>query len=284
MSRSRDIYPEHLIAGASKTGTEWIRMCLRKHPQVYIPGGPTIDYFSKFYNKDTSWYLSHFSNADETDTVLEKSTSYMVYEKSADRIHKFNPNMKFIFILRDPIHRAYSHYCMHLKAGKVSKKISEEIHKDTRYVREGFYYKHVKRFEKYFGSDSINIFLFDNLKDTPVEFWLNVLSAIGVSDEFVPKLVSKKIHSKKSLPRYKTLYRRIVENNRKMRRFSELWNGIFVKLQGMGLTSTLHSIMPSEEFPQLTYSHKRRLKAIYKEDYKKLKKYLDKDISSWMTL
>jgi len=251
---------------------------------VYIPGGPTIDYFSKFYNKGQSWYLSHFREANDRDVVLEKSTSYIVYEKSCKRIYNFDPNMKFIFILRDPICRAYSHYCMHLKAGKVSGKISEEIGRDTRYVREGFYYKHIKRYEKYFGRDRIFIFLFDNLKNDPVGFWSSVLDAIGVDKEIIPELVHKKVHSRKSLPVYKNLYQYLVTTNRKLRSKIKLYNSLFTKLQEVGISGFFHDVMPTEEFPPLKRSDKKRLQNIYKEDYEKLKKYISKDISSWMTL
>ena len=52
--------PDFLIVGASKSGSTWLSGCLQDHPEVYIPYGPTIDFFGRFYNKGLEWYEAHF--------------------------------------------------------------------------------------------------------------------------------------------------------------------------------------------------------------------------------
>jgi [heparan sulfate]-glucosamine 3-sulfotransferase 1 len=64
--------------------------------------------------------------------TIDKSPSYFRNKEAPERVFKFNPNMKLILILRDPVLRIISHFA-HLKAqekkffGKKNVTIEEEI-------------------------------------------------------------------------------------------------------------------------------------------------------------
>ena len=50
----------------------------------------------------------------------EKTPSYINFKKAIDRIHDYNPNIKLIIILRDPISRAWSHFNMNLNKDNIN--------------------------------------------------------------------------------------------------------------------------------------------------------------------
>lgn len=101
--------PEFLIIGAAKSGTTSLITDLRHHPEVCTPG-VEVNYFSHFYDKGEDWYRSRFSQPQLV--CGEKSTSYLYDRSCAGKIYQYNPAMKLIILLREPVKRAYSNWTM----------------------------------------------------------------------------------------------------------------------------------------------------------------------------
>lgn len=101
--------PEFLIIGAAKSGTTSLITDLRHHPEVCTPG-VEVNYFSHFITKGDVWYRSRF--AEPLLICGEKSTSYLYDSSCAGKIYRYNPEMKLIIMLREPVRRAYSNWTM----------------------------------------------------------------------------------------------------------------------------------------------------------------------------
>src|SRR5205814_9208449 len=58
------ILPTFLIVGAAKSGTSSLWHYLREHPDVYVPAGKEINFFSDEANfsRGLDWYTSHFKS------------------------------------------------------------------------------------------------------------------------------------------------------------------------------------------------------------------------------
>jgi len=109
--------PNFLIGGTSAGGTSFLSAILIQHPEIFLPKKmrpePHFFYKSWEYKNGKEYYLKKwFSNVPENaKAVGERSSSYMFGgENVAKRIKEFNPNMKFIFTLRNPIERAWANY------------------------------------------------------------------------------------------------------------------------------------------------------------------------------
>jgi hypothetical protein len=102
--------PDFLIISPPKTGSTWLAENLRCHPQLFVPAIKEVRYFSSYFKAlDLGWYLGHF--APGAGRVKgEASPSYALLPVERIRlIRRIMPELKLIFLLRDPVARAWSH-------------------------------------------------------------------------------------------------------------------------------------------------------------------------------
>jgi hypothetical protein len=106
----RALRPDFLVISPPKTGSTWLAECFRRHGQLYVPDIKEVKYFSSFFNAlDLSWYLDQFAPAGGR-LKGEASPSYSLLPIERVRlIHRLMPDVKLIFLMRDPISRAWSH-------------------------------------------------------------------------------------------------------------------------------------------------------------------------------
>jgi 1,2-diacylglycerol 3-alpha-glucosyltransferase len=108
------VVPNFFIIGAPKSGTTSLSEYLRHHPQIYFSSVKEPHYF----DRDTSTrlklslqtYLSLFIPADPDlhKAVGEGSTGYLSSRVAVSEILRFNPNARFIVMLRNPVHLVQS--------------------------------------------------------------------------------------------------------------------------------------------------------------------------------
>lgn len=112
-----EIPPSFLIVGAQKAGTTSAHQILSAHPQLVGSSVGEVDYFfqDSLYQRGAGWYHSHFSGR-LGQLSYEASPAYLCCPKVAARIADYNPGMKLILFLRDPVERAYSAWNMYHQA------------------------------------------------------------------------------------------------------------------------------------------------------------------------
>ena len=107
--------PDFIIGGAPRSGTTWLYELLDRHPDVYMakPVAPEPKFFLRDdeYAKGLEYYSQKwFADADAAKVAGEKSTDYLEGVNTAARLARDLPRVKLIFILREPVSRAYSNY------------------------------------------------------------------------------------------------------------------------------------------------------------------------------
>jgi len=107
--------PDFIIGGAPRSGTTWLYELLDRHPDVYMakPLAPEPKFFLRDdeYAKGLAYYSTRwFAGADVAKMAGEKSTDYLESPAAPARIARDLPQVKLIFILREPVSRAYSNY------------------------------------------------------------------------------------------------------------------------------------------------------------------------------
>ena len=68
----------------------------------------SVNYFNLQYNKGNQFYESQFDT--DKEWVGENGNKYCLTEESRKNLHEYNPKMKLIFIIREPIERAFSQW------------------------------------------------------------------------------------------------------------------------------------------------------------------------------
>lgn len=107
---------EHfIIVGGQRCGTTGVYHLLDQHPDICLaaPVRPEPKFFldGNAINVGYPEYLRrHFSHRRDERILGEKSTSYIEREDAIPRIHQMLPDARLIFVLRDPIMRAYSNW------------------------------------------------------------------------------------------------------------------------------------------------------------------------------
>src|SRR5262245_45560865 len=102
--------PDFLVISPPKTGSTWLARNLRCHPELFVPAIKEVKYFSCFLRwLDLNWYLDHFSEG-EGRVKGEASPSNAILPVERIRIiRRLMPDVKLIFLMREPIARAWSH-------------------------------------------------------------------------------------------------------------------------------------------------------------------------------
>ena len=109
------------IIGAQKCGTSTLFDNLVKHKNIYGGKIKEKNYFSHeyLYQKGPEWYhnlfpkSSIFNKVTKKSYFLDASPSYLMCKEAADKIFKYNPNAKFIVMMRNPVDRAFSAWNMY---------------------------------------------------------------------------------------------------------------------------------------------------------------------------
>lgn len=122
---------DFFIVGTAKAGTSALHEYLSLQPEVCMCSVKEPNYFSHgeiaaqglYYRKRNTQseeeYHKLFHPGATTRLYGEASVSYLYYPAVARRIYNYNPKAKILICLREPVRRAYSHYCMDYALGLV---------------------------------------------------------------------------------------------------------------------------------------------------------------------
>jgi len=98
--------PNFFIIGAPKCGTTALYMYLNEHPDIFLSPIKEPDFFATDFNRsitNINNYLKLFEGADVYKIVGEASTTYLSSKEAVKNILKFNPEAKFIVMIRNPV-------------------------------------------------------------------------------------------------------------------------------------------------------------------------------------
>ena len=111
-----------VVGGTQKGGTSALDHFLRQHPEICMPTcGKELHFFDQDSNfqgaPDYGRYHLNFSPEPMHRMTGETTPIYMYWRHAPERIHQYNPLMKWILVLRNPIDRAYSCWRMQHRRG-----------------------------------------------------------------------------------------------------------------------------------------------------------------------
>ena len=113
---------DFIVAGAQKSGTTALNYYLKRHPQIALPIKKEVHFFDKdelFAGGNVSYEPLHeMFRPGRSGTIAGENTPIYIYWRPAlPRIRNYNPTMKFVVILRNPIERAFSQWNMQRSRG-----------------------------------------------------------------------------------------------------------------------------------------------------------------------
>jgi len=187
-----------LVVGAQKSGTTAVDKYLRTNSDIEMAGTKEIHYFDDedaFQNHEGyDAYHEKFLFA-ESKIRGEVTPIYMYWSPSMNRIYEYNPQMKILAILRNPIERAFSHWNMERDRGADNLGFSEAIRKESMrvkdvhplqhrvysYVDRGYYSEQINRIWSHFPVDQTLFIKHEELRCDPNKALKEISRFLGVS-------------------------------------------------------------------------------------------------------
>lgn len=194
------------IAGAQRCGTTYLYHLLSQHPQIEMaePVRPEPKFFlnDALYARGLDFYKkTFFPHANGARVRGEKSTSYIEYEKVAQRIASSLPAARIVFILRNPVERAISNYRFSVVHGFETLPLEEAFWQEEQrsasydvskvsaspfvYLRRGRYMDYIDRYLLHFPRHRIKVVLFEQIRASARPL-AALYEFLGVDPVFVP--------------------------------------------------------------------------------------------------
>src|SRR5437868_13897247 len=198
---------DFVIGGTQKGGTSALDSFLRQHPEICLPiTRKELHFFDREEEKPEpdrqryKKYHANFKPKPQHRLIGEASPIYMYWETAPYRIWKYNPKMKWILTLRNPVERAFSAWNMETKRGKEKLSFADAIEREPERCREalplqhrvysytdrGFYAHQVRRLFNIFGKDNCLVLLNEELRNDHKNTLRRVFEFLGVDSSFVP--------------------------------------------------------------------------------------------------
>ena len=190
---------DFIVPGAQKSGTTALHYFLQKHPQIALPDRQEMHFFDdeEFFSQtpvDYELLHRHFSPLRRGQIAGEITPSYIYWKPAMERIRKYNPQIKLIVLLRNPIDRAFAHWNMQrfkdrepldfLEALKEEpRRIAQPISVESRrfsYVDRGFYSGQLERLFNLFPREQVKIVRFEDFRDRKQEALDAIFDFLGL--------------------------------------------------------------------------------------------------------
>ena len=182
-------FPDFLGIGAQKAGTTWLYANLRCHPDIFLPDEKELHYFDQRFHRSLRSYAGYFE--DGIGKVKGEITpSYAALAPSRIRyIHSIMPAAKLIFLIRNPIDRAWSQALMNLVVR--DKRALDEVSdgdfldhfRHERSIVRGDYNRILENWLAVFPKEQMLVGLFRDVRERPRELLTQVFDHIGVSSD-----------------------------------------------------------------------------------------------------
>jgi len=281
--------PNFVVVGAPKAGTTSLYNYLKGHPDIFLPHRKELLFFDSSFHKGLPWYEKYFKHYRGEKAVGDISPTYMGNPFVPKRMRRTIPEARMIFILRDPVERAWSHY-WDLVGWGTKASFKETLRAPGMYKRGhgyiefdildfGLYSRHIKRFLDYFPAEQCGYFLYDDLRDRPQDFLKGILRFIGVSERELPQ-TERKYHTCRA-NRSRFFGNLLVSEPIRDFTYSCVPSKLVPACRGLYdrlLSLNTKKIKP----PAIGGEDKIFLKEQYRDEILSLQELIRKDLSSWL--
>lgn len=114
--------PHFVVIGAAKAGTTSLYAILNRHERIFMPKIKEPEFFARDDLYDAPGgleaYAATYDGASDDQLIGEASTLYTLsplFPKTPERLAAHVPQAKLVYIMRQPVDRAYSFYVQVLK-------------------------------------------------------------------------------------------------------------------------------------------------------------------------
>jgi hypothetical protein len=209
--------PNFVIIGERKCGTTALCHWMSAHPEVYMHPREDMNYFiedeilCRTVWRDgevdpDAWERAHspeeyarlFEDGEGRRAIGEKSADLLFWTPTHERMARYLPGCRFILVLRDPVDRAWSHYCDEVAKGPGREALpfdealaaEEERSRVSAYARlhlsyraRGHYERQIRAFREHVEPDRLLVVTLEQMRSRPVETLREIYAFVGVDPD-----------------------------------------------------------------------------------------------------
>ncbi|WP_371060683.1 sulfotransferase [Rhodosalinus sp. 5P4] len=177
--------PDFLIIGAMKCGTSTLQAQLAHQKGVFMSTPKEPNYFSddQIYARGRSWYEALFADAAPGDLKGEASTHYTklpTYPQTLPRMRAMLDAPRLVYMIRNPMVRAVSHYIHEWTEGRVGSDAREAFHATPEIAAYGFYGMQIAPFAEAYGPDRILLTSLEQISADPEAAFAEIRDFLGL--------------------------------------------------------------------------------------------------------
>ena len=191
--------PDFIIGGERRSGTTSLARWLEGHPDIWLRQGYDKAYFletdvrGKQDNGQPEadaarWERSHspeeyagfFATGAGRPAIGEKSSDYLFWQPTHARLARYVPDVRFLFVLRNPADRAWSHYWNEVGKGRESLTFEQALtvedercaasawaRNNLSYRTRGYYDRSLEHLLGYFPRKQLHVVTLEQLRQDP---------------------------------------------------------------------------------------------------------------------
>jgi Sulfotransferase domain len=181
--------PTFLLIGAMKSGTTTLYHYLARHPDVFMPALKEPNFFNDHWHRGVGWYERLFAPARGAIARGEASVRYTSFPEDPEcpaRIASVVPDVRLLFLARDPIHRIRSHYLHEVAALREPRSLERALRENPIYLDRSRYAMQLERYLEHFPRERLLVLRAEDLFHAPLEVLPRVYTFVGVDPTWRP--------------------------------------------------------------------------------------------------
>lgn len=173
-----------VILGAQKCGTTSLASQLAQHPNICFCETKEPGYFNQVDDWKAGIHAYHSLYAPkEGQLCAEASTMYTFlpeWQGTHARLFAYNPNLKLIYIMRQPVERVISNYSHDLVRGFLKSPPEEVVFKDPAYINRTRYAVQLRPYLELFPRENILLLVFEEYVADQAQTLRQIASFLGI--------------------------------------------------------------------------------------------------------
>jgi len=183
--------PDALLIGAEKSGTRSFTDLLVRHPGICVSTPREPHYYSYNFRRGSAWYKRRFKNPNAPVT-LDTSTSYSkapIRDPDPDpaltgipqRVFAANPDTRILYIMRDPVARAWSNWRHRVDIGRESRAFEDALDgPNMQLLDTGDYLAQIRLWRTVFPKQQFHFLTFEALLQNPLSVATGIFAFLGL--------------------------------------------------------------------------------------------------------
>jgi len=267
--------PTFIVIGAMKCGTTSLYYVLGAHPEIEMSDRKETDFFVREnnYGKGRDWYEQRFPAAGQARGECSPNyTKAHLFSGVARRMHALVPDVRLVYVVRDPIERMISHYVGSRASGREDRPFAEAVTSPgNNYVHTSQYFRQLSPYREHFDDEQIWVGALEGFAEAPAAVLRDLHRFIGVDSTVADE----------------QLRQGPFNTSRRKRRRGE-WYQWLRRVTSQPLKDSLRPYVPKQwipgtpiERPEPSDALRNRLVEALRDDVAALRRWTGRSFDSW---